>query len=139
MYLLHPAGRSLDLLRRGRRFTTMCGHAPPRIVQLVANIHELDRRRIPIDVDERPEWPPGLDPAEKDALLLAVDAEVYVARRGDVVEEDRVLAGEALREGFRPVARFVRQVRTCVLRKAEPEAAGVVVGVAETYDAAPVV
>lgn len=81
---------------------------PPRVVELVADVHELDRGGVPVYVDEGPERAPGLDAAEEDALLLAVDAEVDVARRGHVVEEDGVLAAEALGQGLGPVAGLVR-------------------------------
>lgn len=60
-------------------FIAMLG-APTYVVEVLAiRIDELDRGAVTVNVDDRPERAPGLDPAEEEALLLAIDAEMHVA------------------------------------------------------------
>jgi len=54
--------------------------APTYVVEMLAiRINELDRGAIAVDVDNRPKRAPGLDAAEEESLLFAIDAEVHVA------------------------------------------------------------
>lgn len=91
-----------------------------RVVELVADIDELDGRGITVNVYQTPQGPSGFHTAEEYPLLFAVDAEVDVSRGGDVVEQDGALAAESLGKGFGPVAGFVRQVGTGVFGQAVP-------------------
>lgn len=114
--------------------------AAPNVVEVLAvRVEELDGRAVAVDVDYGPERAPGLDPAEEDALLLAVDPEVDVASGGDVVEEDRVALGESLGQGLGPVAGLVRQVGAGVTGQSAPQVYRVVAREPETYNSAPVV
>lgn len=79
------------------------------------NVHKLDGGRVAVNIDEGPEGTSGFHAAEEDAFLFAVDAEVDIAGGGHVIEEDGVLAAEALRKGLRPIAGLISKVGAGVL------------------------
>lgn len=113
---------------------------PTYVVEvLTIRIDELDRGAVAVDVDNRPKRTPGLDAAEEEALLLAIDAKVHVAGRRDVVEEYRISLRESLGKRLSPVTWLIRQIWTRVPRQTAPEIDRVVAGEAETDHAAPVV
>lgn len=131
-----------DLLHRiNNSFHILLGatDVSPVIVQLVTNVQKRDRGRVSINVYQDPEGPPRFDAAEEDAFLFTVDAEVNVSGRVDVVEQDGVLAAEALGQCLCPVARLVGEIGAGILRETVAEGAGVVVGEAKADNAAPIV
>lgn len=114
--------------------------APTYVVEVLAIwIDKLDRGAVTVDIDDCPERTPGLDAAEEETLLLAIDAEVHVTGRCDIVEEHRVPLREPLGERLSPVAWLVRQIRTRVSRQTTPQIDRIVAGEAETDHAAPIV
>lgn len=113
---------------------------PTYVVEMLAiRVDELDRGAVAVNVDDGPERAPGLDAAEEETLLLAIDAKVHVAGRRDVVEQYRVSLREPLGERLSPVPWLVRQVRTRVPRQTASQIDRIVAGEAETDHAAPVV
>lgn len=115
------------------------GTAPYVVEVLAVRVEELDGRAVAVYVDYGPQGSPGLDAAEEDSLLLAIDAEVDVAGRRDVVEQDGVALRETFSQGLGPVARLVSQVGTGVPGQPAAEVYRVVAREPEAYDAAPVV
>ena len=115
------------------------GAAAHVVEVLSVRVDELDGSAVTVDVDYRPQRTARLDAAEEHALLLAVNTEVHVTSRGDVVEQHSVAFGETLGEGFSPVSGLVGEVWAGVAGQTVTEVHRVVRGEAEADDAAPVV
>lgn len=109
------------------------------VEMLTIRIDELDRSAVAIDVNNRPERAPSLNAAEEETLLLAIDTEVHVAGRCDVIEEHRIPLREPLSKRLGPIARLIRQIRTRVPRQTAPKIDRVVASEAETDHTAPIV
>lgn len=132
MYLLQSCCCSFNLI-------IFTNNVPSRIIQLMTYINEFNSRGIPINIDECPKGPSRFNSTKEDALLFAIDTEVNITRRRDIVKEDGILATKALRKGLGPVAWFICQVGTSVLRKAISKTVRVVICVTKADYAAPVV
>ena len=89
-----------------------------KIVQAASHVHQLDGRAVAIEVDQAPERLARIDPCEENAFVATVDAKMDIAVRCEVVVDESVGFGVALRKSLGPVAWLAGQVGAGILGQA---------------------
>ena len=84
------------------------------VEMLTIRIDEFDGCTVAVNVDYRPQRTASLYTTEEYTFFLAVDTEMYVTGRCDVVKEYSVTFGESLGQCFCPITGFVGQIWTGV-------------------------
>ena len=76
---------------------------------------ELNCGRVAVDIDHDPERSPGVDSAEEDSLIVAIDIEHHISAGRKVEAEQNAQLHIPFRKSLTPETGTTRQIRTGVL------------------------